>query len=555
MRRLSRGPRAASVVAATALLVGAGLVAPDLALAAGNPAPAVFTSTPPFPAVVGGTYAVTASGGTAAVPVTFSLTAPSAASCHLDGAATVVFDAKGTCTIVAKRRANQGNPTSTAKQTVRIATRNPIEHVVLFFQENHSFDETLGVYCQTRAVPCDGYTGPVTLADGTTAPQTHSPDVVPIVDHSVAGQQAAQNGGRMDGWASLRGCEAPTYNCLSYYTPADIPNLTALADHYAVSDRTFSFADSSSFGGHLYAATADLDGFTGDIPKKAPGVPIGPGWGCDSNRITDWTGPDGVEIQVPSCVPNSDGSGPFRASPVPHIDTVFDQLQEVGKSWRIYGAPSQDPDNPHGGGGYGWSICPTFADCLYSPQRANLVNSTQILADAANGTLPSYSVITPSGASANLVGTDTSQHNQASMAAGDDWIGRVLTALQSSPQWGSTAVFITYDDCGCFYDHVPPPLNPDGTRGGVRLPMVVASPWVRAGYDDSTPTSLAGVLAFAEHVLGVEPMNVNDAQAYPYAGMFNFSQRPLTTIPMTHPPIPPASVAYAAAHPTDDDPS
>ena len=76
----------------------------------------------------------------------------------------------------------------------------------------------------------------------------------------------------MDGWADIRGCAAPTYNCVTYYEPDDIPNLTALADRFAVSDRTFSFADSPSWGGHVYAAAASLDGFTGDNPRAVPGV-------------------------------------------------------------------------------------------------------------------------------------------------------------------------------------------------------------------------------------------------------------------------------------------
>ena len=125
-----------------------------------------------------------------------------------------------------------------------------------------------------------------------------------------------------------------------------------------------------------------------------------------------------------------------------------------------------------------------------------MLPSTNILKAARLGNLPKYSIVTPSGYSDRLVGTKSSQHNGTSMMAGDNWIGQVVSAIQNGPDWDSTAIFITYDDCGCFYDHVPPPLNPDGSRGGVRLPMVVASPWVRAGSNDSTPTSLAGVLAF-----------------------------------------------------------
>src|SRR5689334_21222830 len=91
----------------------------------------------------------------------------------------------------------------------------------------------------------------VTLSDGTVVTPTVTPDLVPAVSHSVASQQAAIDGGKMDGWQKVQGCQ-PTkkYACISGYTPSQVPNLTALADHFAISDRTFSMADSPSWGGH-----------------------------------------------------------------------------------------------------------------------------------------------------------------------------------------------------------------------------------------------------------------------------------------------------------------
>jgi phospholipase C len=448
----------------------------------------------------------------------------------------------------------QGTPSSVdAGSAGSTASRSPIRHVVVIYQENHSFDETLGVYCHSRAISCDGRTRPVRLKDGTVVRMSLSPDIVPHVIHNVASQVAAIDGGAMDGWASIPGCESPAYSCLTYYMPRQIPNLATLADHFAVSDRTFSMSDSPSWGGHLYAAAATMDGFTGDIPTPVTGVTTGPGWGCDSNRVDPWVGPDGSVSQQPSCVPRPNGSGAFRPTPVPHVSTIFGSLHAIGRSWKIYGAPV--PSTVGGqDGGYGWSICPSFAGCLYSPQVNNLVPTADVLTDAANGTLPNYSVLTPSW-SANLAnGSGTSQHNHSSMLAGDNWIGTVVSAIQSGPDWGSTAIFITYDDCGCFYDHVAPPLNPDGTQQGPRVPMVIVSPYAKAGSTDSTNATFASILAFTEHTFGLPALAANDAAAYDYSNSFDYAQQPLSGGPrLTSHPLAPSTVTYLRTHPGEPD--
>jgi phospholipase C len=110
------------------------------------------------------------------------------------------------------------------------------------------------------------------------------------------------------------------------------------------------------------------------------------------------------------------------------------------------------------------------------------------------------------------------------MLTGDNWINQIVSAIQVSPDWSSTAIFITYDDCGCMYDHVPPPNG-----WGVRLPMVIVSPYAKLGFSDSTPTTVAGVLAFAEHVFGLAPLNSTDGSAYDFSRSFCFSGPPRCT--------------------------
>src|SRR3954463_772260 len=93
-------------------------------------------------------------------------------------------------------------------------------------------------------------------------------------------------------------------------------------------------------------------------------------------------------------------------------------------------------------------------------QRGHVKYSSQVITDGQAGTLPNLSLVIPC--------CGNSQHNgDESTLQGDNWIGQVVSAVMHGPQWRSTAIFITYDDCGCFYDHVLPPAGQ-----GVRVPMV-----------------------------------------------------------------------------------
>jgi phospholipase C len=136
--------------------------------------------------------------------------------------------------------------------------------------------------------------------------------------------------------------------------------------------------------------------------------------------------------------------------------------------------------------------------------------------------------------------------------AGDDWIAKNVAAVMNGPDWSSTAIFITYDDCGCFYDPVRPPAG-----YGVRVPMVIVSPWARAHFVDHTPASLASLLAFVEHTFELPPLpGGSDGNAYAFAGSFDFSQRLLRPIPLPQHGVPQSSLDYIAAHPPDpDDPT
>jgi phospholipase C len=270
----------------------------------------------------------------------------------------------------------------------------------------------------------------------------------------------------------------------------------------------------------LVAATRA--GFTGDNPQLGTDG-RGPGWGCESLRDADWQAIDGTISRQPSCVPDytlDAGSfpygGAYKPTQVAPAPTIMDRLDQASLTWKLYTATDESQIKS----GYRWSICPTFAQCLYTAQHANQVDRGQFFQDAANGTLPNFGVVLPDG--------PNSQHNNYSMAQGDNYIGQVVSAIENGPNWGSTAIFITYDDCGCFYDHVPPPPG-----FGIRTPMIIVSPWTKPGYTDSMQASYASILAFTEHSYGLLPLNDTDRLAYDYSNAFDFSQQPLAPVQTT----------------------
>jgi phospholipase C len=420
------------------------------------------------------------------------------------------------------------------------AQPRPIRHIVVLYLENHSFDDVLGYWCNhhLRRCPDGGMPSSVTLSDNARVIPSVLPDIVPDVSHTAGAQGAAIDGGKMDGWQNLHGCAFETgYACIAGYTPAQVPNLAALASRFAISDRTFSMADSPSWGGHLYAVMGSLHGFSGDNPQPAAGVTKGPGWGCDSDKIARWKAPGGTVKSVPSCVPDYSlglpNGGAFRATPVKQVPTIMDRLHAAGLSWRIYGEPTPPINGSPVAAGYGWDICPSFAKCLFTSQKANNVPSETFVRDARSGKLPNFAVVTPGGKDAQF-----SEHNGFSMTAGDDWLGQVASAVMNGRQWRSTVLFITWDDCGCFYDQVPPGVNPDGTAQGPRTPLVIVSPYAKPGYTDRTATTFAGILAYTEHNFGLSPLSVNDRKAYPFSNAFNYRRAALKPVRMVNRPWP-----------------
>ena len=430
-----------------------------------------------------------------------------------------------------------------------------IQHVVIIDMENHSFDNVLGKLCISRppnpsGTPNPGYqcngASQGKLSNGQTINLQPAADLVPSVAHNNAAQDTAINGGKMNGFDKISGCgSSGGYRCYTQFSPDQIPNTSALARQFAISDHTFEQHSIPSWGSHMILAASQLDKFRGDNPQAASGVTPGPGWGCNSNKVAQWrpSPQDSWQLE-PSCIPKQDGSGPFRSSPVTWVPTIFDRMDNATPqiSWKIY---TENPSGtePAKGTGYIWSMCPYFADCLYTSQANNMVETKNLISDAQNGTLPNVSFAIPPD--------DKSQHNGFSMKVGEDWINSLITPLMNGPEWGSTAIFLTQDDCGCFYDHVPPPAHTP--KLGIRVPMIIISPYARPGYTDNNVASMSSPLAYIEHNFSLSPLSSADRDAYDYSNSFDYTLRSqLGPVKLSSQTIPKKERNYIRTHPVHD---
>jgi phospholipase C len=408
-----------------------------------------------------------------------------------------------------------------ANTAAAVTVTSKIKHVVIIYQENHTFDSLLGAVCKQRTVPCNSYLGPVTLANGTTVQNRQMPQPVPEVAHSVGSQRA----GMANRWNEIKGCAPATnYACITHAVPSQIPNLARLANRYAVSDATFASGGVSSFTAHVEIASGTTAGFQGmnPLPSKT-GAPPRPGWGCPSNLDTLWgVGFQSVLTWEPSCIPLRDGTGAYRPTRVPYARTIMEQLESNGLTWHMYVGVPGKPSS-----GFIWNFCSYFAWCNGHGSGKTSAYST-FSTDAANGTLPNLSFIPAT--------SKWSQHNGTSLTEGDNYMGSLINAVMNGPDSASTAIFITYDDCGCFYDHVKPPPG-----RGLRNPMVIVSPWAKQTWTDSKVAEQPySMLAFIDNNFGLPALTPRVGAAYDYSNSFDFTRTATTPAPrMVHTHISP----------------
>ena len=143
----------------------------------------------------------------------------------------------------------------------------------------------------------------------------------------------------------------------------------------------------------------------------------------------------------------------------------------------------------------------------------------EFLEAAKSGTLPAVSFVKP-------LGSLNEHPAYSTVVAAEQHAVDLVTAVMNGPQWKDTAIIVTYDENGGFWDHVAPPVAPDGWGPGVRVPTIVISPYARKGFVDHTVYDTTSILSTIEHRYGLDPLSSRDQNAPDLAAAFDFSQTP-----------------------------
>ncbi len=299
----------------------------------------------------------------------------------------------------------------------------------------------------------------------------------------------------------------PNYGSYIQYYQSDIPNYWKYAQTFALSDNAFSSLTGASFGNHLYLAAASSYEFVTN-PFFLNAGPDNTSWGCDApsntlaGRIPNPTVSTAIIYQYP-CI---------------DMPTLSDLFDSQGLSWRYYAVPE-------GQTGYIWSIFDTVAHIRNGPEWSTNISAPQnFIADVTAGNLANFTWLTPPWTA--------SEHPPTNICAGENWTVNQINAIMESPLWSSTAIFVTWDDWGGYYDHVPPP-SVDYFGLGIRVPVIIISPYVSAQTVIHTQYEFASVLKFAEETFGLPSLTERDAQANDMMDAFNFTQQPLSPLVLT----------------------
>jgi phospholipase C len=394
--------------------------------------------------------------------------------------------------------------------TVVHGARTPIRHIVFIVKENRSYDNLYGLY------PGGDGTRTGRTADGRVVPLTRLPDVQTDLQHNHHAAVTDIAGGAMNGFSAMPDKNGdPTMLAYTAAFPGELPAYWGWAKHYELLDHTFSSGDTSSFPNHLYTVSATAAGAV-DGPNF--GVE---NWGCD--------GP--AHLSVP--VIRHDRL--VTVPPCFAIDSIGAQLDRRGIPWSEYGPP----ENGHG---YGW-----VAYDAVKPIRESSAYARHVLplgwmpSDLAQGYLGAVTwIVPPFNRSDHPGGT--------SLCEGEDWTAELVNQIMHMPDWRHTAIVLTWDEWGGFYDHVPPP-TPDRFGMGVRVPMVVISPWAKRGVGHTT-YDFTSVLKFIGEDFGLPILSARERAANSLRDAFQFNAPlPRWTAPVrTCPAIPSGQLAATGKH-------
>jgi phospholipase C len=386
-----------------------------------------------------------------------------------------------------------------------------ISHVVIIVQENRSFDNLFQGFSGADYQPY-GYTfngkkvtlQPVSLA----APWD-------LGHNSVSYYEACDGQGskpgtdcKMDGFnREAATCGHPgqppcpfQYPAYGYVPASETKPYFSMAQQYVLADRMFETDfDASSYVSHQYIIAGQA--------ASAINYPATT-WGCDG----------GPKDTVPT-VTQQRQYGP-RLAPCFDYKTLGDELDNAGISWGYYTSSLED------GSGNLWSAYQAVKHIRYGPDwNADVISpQTNFLSDVKNGKMRAVSWIMPT--------CRNSDHASCDSTTGPHWVASLVNAVGNSKYWNSTAIFIMWDDYGGWYDHVPPPyVDYDGL--GIRVPLIVVSPYALQGVVSHTQYEHGSILKFVEDRFGLARLSATDARANSPVDCFNFSAtpRPFAPIP------------------------
>ncbi len=375
-----------------------------------------------------------------------------------------------------------------------------IKHVVIIMQENRSFDNYFGTYPGADGIPMRHGVPiacvPDPLRHRCVRPFHDSKDVDYGGPHELGAFLTDYDNGRMDGFIRSRenctnaidpkDCIALlTLDMMGYHDKREIPNYWAYANKFVLQDHMFEPNNSWSLPAHLYLVSEWSalcikagDPFSCTNNVEAPGFPtdIGP---PHSPPIYAWT-------DLTYLLHRHHVSWGYFIKKGPEPDC------ENAQMFCLY--QDQDPRTP----GI-WNPLPSFDTVKQDNQLGNIRDTSSFFTAARHGHLPAVSWVIPSGI--------VSEHPTASIKTGQAYVTRLINAIGRSPDWKSTAIFLTWDDWGGFYDHVRPPVV-DKNGYGFRVPGLVISPYSRRHFIDHQRLSFDAFAKFIEDdFLGGQRLN------------------------------------------------
>jgi phospholipase C len=365
-----------------------------------------------------------------------------------------------------------------------------IRHVVIIMQENRSFDSYFGTFPGADGIPMRNGRPTACAPDPlrhTCVRPFHDPrDVNYGGPHEQQAYTTDLDGGRMDGFVRARetcsnaldpkDCIANlSVDMMGYHDQREIPNYWAYARRFVLQDHMFEPDASWSLPAHLFLVSE------WSALCSRPGDPLS----CTST----------VEApQLPTDI------GPPHAAPdYPWTDLTY-LLHRSGVSWGYYVKKGPEPDCETGEmfchyqdqdartPGI-WNPLPSFDTVRQDHQLGNIRDTSRFYKDVRSGHLPAVSWVIPSGI--------VSEHPTSSIRAGQAYVTNLVNAIGRSREWKSTAIFLTWDDWGGFYDHVVPPVV-DLNGYGFRVPGIVISPYARRHVTDHQRLSFDAFAKFIE---------------------------------------------------------